>query len=287
MALIDWDRKELSIKDQAQLLSLNRSSLYYRKKGVSEFELAVKRAIDEIYTDNPCYGSRRIKVLLRRHGFKVNRKRVQRYMREMGLIAIHPGPNLSKRNRQYHVYPYLLRNITPSKPNQVWGIDITYIRMKESWMYLVAIIDWYSRYIIDWELSQTLAKDFVLATVQRALSQAVPDILNSDQGSHFTSPAYIQLLQEQGIRISMDGRGRALDNIITERFWRTLKYEEVYLNEYETPRQARQCIARFIHIYNHARPHQSLNYRTPAEVHMAQEVKSSSNSLVQATRSVA
>ena len=197
-------------------------------------------------------------------------------MREMGFEGICPGPNLSKRNQEHRVYPYLLRHITPAHPNHVWGIDVTYIRLKRGWMYLVAVIDWYSRYIVSWRLDQTLEMPFVLEAVKEALAGAKPAILNSDQGSHFTSPKYTELLEEAGVQISMDGKGRALDNIITERFWRTLKYEEVYLHEYESPRQARTQIARFIKHYNHTRPHQSLGYQYPASLYQSAQSAPSS-----------
>ena len=238
--------------------------------------MKLRRAIDELYTRHPVYGSRRIAVELQRQGWTVNRKRVQRCMREMGIEGICPGPNLSKRNQEHRVYPYLLRHITPDRPNHVWGIDVTYIRLKRGWMYLVAVIDWYSRYVVSWRLDQTLEMPFVLEAVKEALAGAKPVILNSDQGSHFTSPKYTELLEEAGVQISMDGKGRALDNIITERFWRTLKYEEVYLHEYESPRQARTQIAQFIRHYNNTRPHQSLGYQYPASLyHSAQSAPSS------------
>lgn len=187
-------------------------------------------------------------------------------MREMGIAGISPGPNLSKRNLEHRIYPYLLRNLPITHPNHVWGIDITYIRLQPSWMSLVAIIDWYSRYVVSWELDQTLEIDFVLEAVKRALSQNKPIIINSDQGSHFTSSKYIDLVLDKEIRISMNGKGRALDNIITERLWRTIKYEEVYLKEYETPREARKEINNFFYFYNYERPHQSLGYKPPASV---------------------
>ncbi len=169
--------------------------------------------------------------------------------------------------RQHKIYPYLLRHVTASYPNHVWGIDITYIRLRGGWLYLVAVLDWYSRYVVSWELDQTLEMPFVLAAVQRALSQAQPLIWNSDQGSHFTSPQYTQLLLDAGVQISMDGRGRALDNIFTERLWRTIKYEEVYLNEYASPRDARRSLAEYLDFYNHRRLHQALDYQTPAAVY--------------------
>jgi len=197
----------------------------------------------------------------------INRKTVGRYMNEMSIAAIYPGPNLSKRNQKEGVYPYLLRHITSAYPNHIWGIDITYIRMPRGWMYLVAILDWYSRYVVSWELDQTLEMSFVLTAMQRALTQAVPVICNSDQGSHFTSPQYCDLLLEANVQISMDGKGRALDNIFTERLWRTVKYEEVYVQDYLSPREARQQLTNYLQFYNHQRLHQALSYRTPAEVY--------------------
>ncbi|WP_201450096.1 IS3 family transposase [Pontibacillus sp. HMF3514] len=266
VSMIDWEGSDLSIKAQAELLSLNRTSLYYKPVEPSPEELMIKHKIDEIYTKYPFFGSRRIKEFLKNEKIFVNRKTVQGHMREMGIAGISPGPNLSKRNQQHRIYPYLLRGLAITHPNHVWGIDITYIRLEKNWMYLVAIIDWYSRYVISWELDQTLEMDFVLETVNRALSNHQPIILNSDQGSHFTSPQYTDLLKENDIKISMDGKGRALDNIITERLWRTVKYEEVYLKDYTSPREARNEINSFLHFYNQERPHQSLGYQPPATV---------------------
>ena len=267
LALLDWNDPELPIKTQAELLQLNRSSLYYKPVGPSPEELALKNRIDEIYTAYPFYGSRRITAQLRREGYMVNRKAVQRHMREMGIQGIAPGPNLSRRNSEHRVFPYLLRGVTIEAPNHVWGIDITYIRLMRGWMYLVAIIDWYSRYVVSWEVDQTLEVAFVLEAVKQALSKARPVILNSDHGSQFTSPAYIELLQAAGVQISMDGKGRATDNIFTERLWRSLKYEEVYLREYASLREGRRGIGDYFDFYNNRRPHQSLGNRTPAEVY--------------------
>lgn len=265
--LLDFDDPQLSVRAQTSLLQLNRSHLYYSPRTPSAEDLALKRRIDELYTDFPFYGSRRITAQLRREGHLVNRKAVQRHMQEMGIEGICPGPNLSRRNQEHKVYPYLLRGLSITAPNHVWGIDITYIRLHRGWMYLVAIIDWYSRYVLAWELDQSLEIGFVLAAVRRALAQATPDIMNSDQGSHFTSPAYIGILQSVGVRISMAGKGRATDNIFTERLWRTLKCEEVYLHEYASPREAREGINRYLNFYNHQRIHQSLSYLTPVEVY--------------------
>jgi putative transposase len=245
---------------------LNRSGLYYQPVAPSPEEVALKHRIDEIYTAHPFYGSRRIAVALH-PDFQVNRKAVQRHMREMGIAGITPGPNLSKRREEHRIYPYLLRNLSITHPNQVWGIDLTYIRLHAAWMYLVAVLDWFSRYVISWELDQTLEMPFVLAAVERALAQAKPEIWNSDQGSHFTSPQYTDRVLAANVQISMDGRGRALDNILVERLWRSVKYEDVYLHDYTTPREARYGLSRYFEFYDHERPHQALGYRTPAQVY--------------------
>jgi putative transposase len=252
---------------QADLLGISRSSLYYRPRHPTAEEVALKHRIDSIYTQYPFYGSRRITAQLRREGREVNRKAVQRHMREMGIAGICPGPNLSRRAQCERVYPYLLRGLACTHPNQVWGIDVTYIPLQAGWMYLVAMLDWFSRYVISWELDDTLQLPFVVAAVQRALSRAKPKIWNSDQGSHFTSPQYRDLLLGAGVQISMDGKGRALDNIFVERLWRSVKYEEVYPNAYATPREARAGLSHYLTFYNDERPHQALNYRTPAEVY--------------------
>ena len=267
VALIERTESELALRTQTELLSLNRSSLYYQPRPPSGEEVQIKHRIDEVYTQSPFYGSRKIAAQLQREGMGINRKTVARYMQEMGIAAVYPGPNLSKRNQKEGVYPYLLRHITSAYPNHIWGIDITYIRLRAGWMYLVAILDWYSRYVISWELEQTLELPFVLTTIQRALGQAVPVICNSDQGSHFTSPQYLELLKASNVQISMDGKGRALDNIFTERLWRTVKYEEVYLHDYLSPREARQALTRYFTFYNQERLHQALDYQTPAEVY--------------------
>lgn len=266
---MERDNPELPLSLQCELLSLNRSSLYYQPAPPSPEELFIKRRIDEIYTAYPFYGSRKITAVLRQE-MPINRKAVQRHMREMGIAAICPGPNLSRRAAEHRVFPYLLRHVTVAYPNHVWGIDITYIRLVAGWLYLVAVLDWFSRYVIAWELSDALDLAFVLACAQAALSQATPAIWNSDQGSHFTSPQYTGMLLAAGVQISMDGRGRARDNIFTERLWRTVKYEEVYLTEYASPREAHCGLSRYFQFYNHERPHQALDYRTPAAVYFGQ-----------------
>jgi putative transposase len=265
--LLEWDGREHSILVQADLLSLNRSSLYYKPVPPSREEVRLKHRIDELYTQHPFLGYRKIAAILNREGDRIHRNTVRRYMREMGLMAVFPGPNLSKRDLQHRIYPYLLRRLAITQPDQVWSVDITYIRMKHGWMYLYAVMDWYSRYIVDWQLEQSLEIGFVLETMQRALAGRKPAIINSDQGSHFTSPQYIDLLKGHEVRISMDGKGRAKDNIVIERFWRSLKYNEVYLNDYNSPRETRQGIERYIHLHNHYLPHQSLQNHTPAAVY--------------------
>ena len=262
--MVEYAHPELSLRVQASLLGLSRSSLYYQPVPPSAEEIALKHRSDELYTAHPYYGSRRITAVLRPEGQLVNRKAVQRHMQEMGLVGIAPGPHTSRGYPAHPVYPYLLRHVTAAHPNHVWGIASTYVRLQAGWLYLVAILDWATRYVVAWELDQTLDLGFVLEAVDRALALGCPAIWNSDQGSHFTSPQYLGRLEERGIQISMDGTGRALDNIFTERLWRTLKYEEVYLQSYGTPREARQSLARYFQFYNHERPHQALDYRTPA-----------------------
>jgi putative transposase len=231
VAQVERENRDLPLSTQADLLGISRWRLYYQPRPPSMEEVRIKHRIDEIYTDYPFYGSRRMTAQLQREGMEINRKAVQRHMREMGIEAIFPGPNLSRRRLKEQVSPYLLRNLTVTYPNQVWGIDSTYIRMQRGWMYLVALLDWYSRYVVSWELDMTLEMPFVVSAVEQALAQAVPVICNSDQGSHFTSPQYCELLLGAKVQISMDGKGRAVDNIFTERLWRSVKHEEVYLHE--------------------------------------------------------
>ena len=258
---------ELSFKTQAELLGVSRSSLYYHPQPHSPEEVAIKHRIDELYTRWPFYGSRRITVVLNQEEIIVSRPTVQRYMREMGIAGVAPGPNTSQSAPEHKIYPYLLRHVHAEYPDHIWGVDITYIRLQGGWMYLVAILDWFSRFVVAWELDQTLELPFVMNAVERALQQATPTIWNSDQGSHFTSPLYLDRLLAANVQISMDGRGRAADNIFTERLWRSVKYEEVYLNDYASPREARNGLARYFNYYNSERPHQALDYQTPALVY--------------------
>jgi putative transposase len=277
LALVERTHSELSLTAQADLLGLSRSSLYYQPAAPSPEEVHIKHRIDAIYTRYPFYGSRRIAAKLQLEEVSPSRTTVQRYMQEMGIAAISPRPNLSRRHPDHQVYPYLLRHTTSQYPNHVWGVDITYVRLRAGWMYLVAILDWFSRYIVAWELDDTLELPFVLAAVDRALQQARPVIWNSDQGSHFTSPQYTARLKAANVQISMDGKGRALDNIFVERLWRTVKYEEVYLKEYGSPREARQGLSSYLQFYNEERLHQSLGYQTPAAVYSGRAQAGSSS----------
>jgi putative transposase len=267
LEMLEREQSELSLATQAELLRVSRSSLYYRPVGPSAKEIAVRHRIDEIYTRHPIYGSRRMTAVLGREGWSISRPTVQVYMREMGIAGIAPGPKTSQPSPEHKVYPYLLRHREVCRPNQVWGIDITYVRLRAGWMFLVAILDWFSRFVVSWELDQTLESSFVLHAVDHALAQARPEIWNSDQGSHFTSPKYTQRLLDAQVQISMDGRGRAMDNVFTERLWRSVKYEEVYLKDYAIPREARLGIGNYLTFYNYERPHPSLGYLTPAEVY--------------------
>ena len=258
---------DFSIAQQCGLLSLNRTSLYYKPRTVNSAKLAVLHAIDEIFTEDPTYGSRRIRNELLKRGFEISRPTVAGYMLELGLAAIYPKPDTSKAHPQHKIYPYLLRNINASYPNHIWGTDITYIRMQGGFMYLVVFLDWHSRYVVSWELSDTLEDAFVVSALKAALKTAVPYIANSDQGSQFTGNGYINTLLDAEVKISMDGRGRCMDNIFTERLWRTVKYEDVYIKEYTTPRELRRGLDEFFIKYNTRRGHQSLEYKTPEEVY--------------------
>jgi putative transposase len=245
----------------------NRTSVYrpLSERLPSADNIQIMHRIDELYMKHPYYGYRRMTTALRELNIDVNRKRVRRLMRLMGLEAIYPKPNLSKRLHAKYCRPYLLRGLTIDRPNQVWGIDITYLRMGKGFMYLFNIIDWYSRKVIDYELSSTLEKGFVLKCLRRAFRSCKPEIMNSDQGSHFTNADYLVLLEQAGVKVSMDGKGRATDNSRTERYFRSLKYECIFLNEFDNPRALRKGIDRYVQFYNHERPHQSLNYAKPTQ----------------------
>lgn len=223
--------------------------------------------LDEIYTKQPFYGARKMMTILRDEGRRVNRKRVQRLMRLMGMEAVYPKPRLSQPHPEHLKYPYLLRNIAINRADQVWSTDITYIRLLRGFVFLVAIMDWYSRYVLSWEISVTMDTDFCISALRRALHGGQPEIFNSDQGSQFTSHGFTQILKEQGVAISMDGRGRALDNVFVERLWRSVKYEDVYLKGYESVPQVVNGLGEYFRFYNSERPHQALDYRTPEKVY--------------------
>lgn len=258
---------EFSISKQCEMLSLNRTGLYYKPKPINPEKLAILHAMDEIYTEDPVYGARRIRNELLKRGYSISRPTVSGYMKELGLAAIYPRPNTSKPCNEHKVFPYLLRGVQATYPNHIWGTDITYIRLRGSFMYLVAYMDWYSRYVVSWELSDTLEDDFVVSALTDALKVSKPHISNSDQGSQYTGKAYIQTLLSKDVKISMDGRGRCMDNIFTERLWRTVKYEDIYIKDYQTPRELRNGLATFFEKYNTRRGHQSLDYKTPFEVY--------------------
>ena len=265
--MVDRGHPKLSVSRQCKLVGVSRSSLYYRPVGASLEDLDIMAMMDRQYLKTPFYGSRRMSVWLRSQGYEVNRKRVRRLMRLMGLETVYRRPNTSKPNPGHRIYPYLLRGLQVTRVNQVWVADITYIPMAKGYLYLVAIMDQFSRYVLSWRMSNTLDADFCVEALEEALSKAKPGIFNTDQGGQFTSDAFTSLLLEHGIQISMDGKGRYLDNIFVERLWRSVKYEEVYLKAYETVREARVGIDAYMGFYNNERPHQALCYRTPAQVY--------------------
>jgi len=249
------------------LLGLSRSSLYYEPGGEAAEALRLMRRIDEPYTACPFYGSRRITAWLVQQGEEVNRKRVQRLMRVMGLEAIYPKPRLSAAGRGHNIYPYLLRGVKIERPDQVWSADITYVPMPSGFMYLAAVIDWYSRYVITWRLSNTLDGAFCLEMLEEALRSGCPEVFNTDQGVQFTAEAFTGRLLSAGVAVSMDGRGRALDNVFVERLWRSVKYEDIYIRGYEAVPDLHRGLGRYFDFYNDERLHQSLDYRTPATVY--------------------
>ncbi len=264
--MVDRQHPALSTLRQCALMGISRSSVYYRPRAPSQKGLALMKQIDQQYLVTPFYGSRRMKVWLGKQGHWVNRKRVQRLMRTMGLQAIYRRPRTSKPAPGHKVYPYLLGGMEITRSNQAWAADITYIPMAKGFLYLVAIMDWHSRYVMVWKLSNTLDADFCVEALEEALGKGKPDVFNTDQGSQFTSESFTGLLERHGVKISMDGKGRYSDNIFVERLWRTVKYEEVYLKAYSNGREAKDGLKAYFHFYNNQRPHQALAYRTPAEV---------------------
>ena len=260
---------EISVRRQCELLGMNRSGFYYQPVEESEENGLLMRLLDEQYTRTPFYGSRKMTQWLAAEGYAVNRKRVSRLMVLMGIEAVYPKPKLSWPGEGHRIYPYLLRGTTVERVNQVWSTDITYIRMAQGFLYLVAVMDWFSRFVLSWSLSLTMEMDFCLEALDRALRRGRPEIFNSDQGSQFTSEKFTGKLEARKIAVSMDGRGRCFDNIFVERLWRSLKYEEVYLKDYASVTEARAGIAGYFQFYNHERLHQSLDYRTPAAIYLA------------------
>lgn len=265
--MIDQGHSEIPIYRQCELLGLSRSSYYFQPQGESPLNELLMNLIDEQYTKMPFYGVEKMTEWLRRGGFPVNPKRVRRLMRKLGLEAIYPKKRLSIPSEEYRKYPYLLRDLAIERPDQVWCADITYIRMLHGFLYLVAIMDWYSRYVLAWELSNSLEAQFCLDAMDKALAISQPEIFNSDQGAQFTSIEFTGRLESVGVKISMDGRGRVFDNIFIERLWRSVKYEEVYLHSYESVRDARNGLARYFQLYNTERLHESLGYKTPHEIY--------------------
>ena len=269
--MIDLHHSTIALSRQCQLLGLARASLYYRPVGPRAQDLALMRLIDEQYTATPFYGSRRLTAVLSQAGHRVGRRRIGRLMRLLGLAAIYPKPRLSQPGKGAERYPYLLRGVAIARPDHVWSADITYIRLRRGFIYLVAVIDWFSRRVLAWRISMTLEADFCLEALDEALANhGRPEIFNSDQGSQFTSEAFTQRLKDAGVRISRDGKGRALDNIFVERLWRSVKYEEVYLKDYAGVGQAVHSLGLYFDFYNHRRVHQALGYRTPAEIYARQ-----------------
>jgi putative transposase len=259
---------EISMRRQAELLRVSRSGLYYESVPTDQEELSVMRRLDELHLEFPFFGSRKLALELRKDGVLINRKRVQRLMRLMGIVAMVPQPNTSKPAPEHKKFPYLLRNLAIFRPNQVWAADITYIPMARGFGYLVAIIDWFSRRVLAWRLSNSLDTGFCIEALDEALANFErPDIFNTDQGAQFTSDDFIRILLERGIKVSMDGKGRCIDNIFVERLWRSLKYEEIYLNAYDDLAQARKAIDKYMDFFNHRRQHQSFGYQTPAAVY--------------------
>jgi putative transposase len=258
---------ELTLCEQLILSAVSKTAYYYEPVPETPENLLYMGLIDQEYTAHPYYGSRRMTVILQKLGYAINRKRIIRLMRQMGLEAIYPKPNLSKANKEDKKYPYLLKDLKILSPNQVWSTDITYIPVRGGFLYLTAIMDWYSRYVLAWRLSNTLDVGFCLEALEEALRKEKPMIFNSDQGVQFTSKDFTGLLEAHNVRISMDGKGRAFDNIFVERLWRTVKYEEVYIKGYENGPEAHKGLGAYMPYYNNERPHQALDYCTPRTVH--------------------
>lgn len=267
--MIDSQHPEISIRRQCEWVGLSRATFYWEPAAETPLNLALMRLLDEQFTRTPFYGYRRMTVYLQEQGQPVNAKRVARLMRQMGLLAVYPRPRTSLPDQQHQKYPYLLRGLAIQRPNQVWSADITYVPLPRGFVYLVAIIDWYSRFVLAWQLSNTMDYTFCLDALHQALNYGQPEIFNTDQGAQFTAHAFTEALAARGIRISMDGRGRAFDNIFVERLWRTVKYEDIYIRDYASLPALTKGLMAYFHFYNYERYHQSLDYATPAIVHFA------------------
>jgi putative transposase len=265
--MIQPGHPRISISRQCELIGLSRAAYYKGVKGISELNLKLMDLIDEIYTETPFYGVRKITKEIKKKGYKINRKRIRRLMRLMGLEAIYPKPKLSIPNIEHKIYPYLLRGLDIDHSNQVWCSDITYIRTEEGFVYLTVVMDWYSRYVLSWELSTTIDSSFCISTLKDSFRYGLPEIFNTDQGSQYTSEDFTKELRDRKIKISMDGRGRALDNVMVERLWRSVKYEDVYIKSYRNVKEARNSLRKYFDFYNTKRMHQSLDDKTPAEIY--------------------
>ncbi len=270
--MIDHDSKDFSVREQCRILGINRSGLYYEARPLTEETLKIMRLLDEEHTRHPFYGVPKMTEFLRRKGYRVGRDRVRTLLRSMGLEAVYPKPKTSIKAKDHKIYPYLLKDVEVIRPNQVWSADITYIRLEEGFVYLVAIVDWYSRYLISWRVSNTMDTNFCVEALEEALKYVRPEIFNTDQGSQFTSMAFTGILEKNGISISMDAKGRVFDNIFIERLWRTVKYENIYIKDYKTIPDLKTGLIEYFDFYNGERYHQNLDYKTPWEVYIGKQV---------------
>ena len=270
--MIDHDSKDFSVREQCRILGINRSGLYYEARPLTKETLKIMRLLDEEHTRHPFYGVPKMTEFLRRKGYRVGRDRVRTLLRSMGLEAVYPKPKTSIKAKDHKIYPYLLKDVEVIRPNQVWSADITYIRLEEGFVYLVAIVDWYSRYLISWRVSNTMDTNFCVEALEEALKYVRPEIFNTDQGSQFTSMAFTGILEKNGISISMDAKGRVFDNIFIERLWRTVKYENIYIKGYKTIPDLKTGLIEYFDFYNGERYHQNLDYKTPWEVYIGKQV---------------
>jgi len=270
--MIERDNNDFSVREQCRILGINRSGLYYEARPMTQETLEIMRSLDEEHTNHPFYGVLKMTEYLRRKGYKVGRDRVRTLLRSMGLEAIYPKPKTSIKAKEHKIYPYLLKDIEIKKPNQVWSTDITYIRLEGGFAYLVAIMDWYSRYVLSWRVSNTIDVNFCVEALEEALKYARPEMFNTDQGSQFTSMAFTGVLEKHGISISMDAKGRFFDNIFIERLWRTVKYEDIYVKDYRIIPELKDGLGKYFNFYNGERYHQNLRYKTPWEIYAGEQL---------------